>query len=327
MPELRELIAQRLIGDASHPWVDRVVETGAATVDLAMPPFGEMPFVVVRQVQTTVDLDGATTETFEVWIHAAAISFAALDGLERLAITLLGGALLTDGDSDPPRVFSMDYAGTLLGDQIIDPWDAYARGLRFSSVTGGGGALGGPEAHDDPRAVHLRSLGKGLFGCYAEDWCLKFEVTADDPPTEDCPLVWISPLTGPEFVTDPPSTYWMTWHSERLAIHVIAPSTAARDLWVNRLALALPRVVTGPEGDTWFLTLISSDYDADAQTVGQIVVEVRFATLGCAWREPLPPLREVVAATAEPAVVITPPLSDTNPRPEPILPSSPGGSA
>jgi hypothetical protein len=337
VPELRELLAQALIGNGMNPWQDRVVETGAMTADLGLPPFGQLPFVVVRQITTIVDVETRIpTETFEVWVHAPAISFAALDVLERLAVGLIDGTTLTDPDSTPPRSFFLQYGGTLLGDQVIDIWDAYARGLRFT-WTGGGINPGGPGSHDDPRAQWLRYLAglqggtgvpgnsgplgtTGLFQCFGADWCIRTDPITQPPATDDCPLVWIRPLTGPQFVTDPQSNVWMTWYSERLAVHIVCPTQSVRDQWVDRIALALPRVLVGPEGDTWFLQLIATDYAANPEQVGQIIIELRFATLSCPWQETFPPFKEAVVALPENVAIITPPPSPLSPRPDPIMP-------
>lgn len=322
MTELRDLIADHLIGTGNHDWETRVCETFAMDPDVGLPPFGELPWLSVRQVGTTVDLDRVPTEAFEVWIHAPNTSFAVLDRYERQVVQLLNDAVLVDPDATPPRLHTLHYSGTLLGDQVIPPWDAYARGLRFQTPPGTG--IGGEGQHDDPRAQWLRSLGVDLYQCFGEDWCLVTDPTSGQAPTDDCPLVYIRPLTGPEFVTDPPSNFWMTWFRQRLAIHIVAPSVEARDKWVDRVALALPRIVYGPDGETWFLTVISTDYAADPTSVGQIIVELRFAVLSCPWKVQDPPMKEaaVAAVTASRLATLTPPPSSTNPRPVPILPSA-----
>jgi hypothetical protein len=316
MAELRDLIAQRLIGDGTHPWAERVVETAGMDPDQGLPPFGELPWIVVRQVGTTVDLNRIATLGFEVWIHGPNTSFSNLDELERLAIRLLDRAVLQDLDADVPARFALAYAGTLLGDVVIPAWDAYARGLRFTTSSAG---LGGPQSPDDPRAAFLRAHAADLF-------CPPPPCVASDPtdwtPTDDCPGIYVRPFSGPYEVQ---RYSGMTQLREVLAIHVVAPTYAAQRAWTDRLALELPGQVAYvqpgvadsnghvPRISTLLLRLTALNPAADAWSEGQLRVEATFTELACDAIETAGPLRQVTVVPRPPAAegppVIIPPLA------------------
>lgn len=311
MTELRELIALRLLGDGSWPWADRVVETGAMTADQGLPWTGELPWIVVRQAATTVDLNRAPTEIFEVWIHAPSTSFAQLDGLERLAVALLDRVVLVDPDPTPgrPLSYALGYAGTVQGDQVIPEWDAYARAVRFQSVAA---ALGGPLVPDDPRAAFLRAHLADLF-------CLPPECIQTDPttwaPTDSCPGIWIRPLTSPIEVIRYSA---LTLFREVLSIQVLGSTFAGQNAWVDKLALELPGDVlyvepdkvdggTGipPRRSTMLLRVVAQDLTVDPLLIGQLSIEAQFSELACDFPPHDPPLRVATARLPEdPAVTV-----------------------
>lgn len=324
MTELRELIAQRLIGQVNppqHPWRDRVVETAAMDPNIGLPPFGDLPFIVIRQTGTTVDQNRVATLAYEVWIHANNTSFSELDALERLAVSLLDSVILVD-DEDNSRTWAMGYGGTLLGDVVIPAWDAYARGLRFTtSGAGTGGAIGGA---DDERAQFLRANAAYLF-CPPTP-CVQTDPT-DWAPTDDCPGIYVVPLEGPVEVERYAS---QTIFRETLVFHVFAPTLRAQQAWVDRLALELPgqlnylqRNKQDSNGNvprvSSLLLRVTALNPAATSSEGQLRVEANFSELACDAIETAGPLRYIDITPRPAPDAIEPPGSG----PDILLPLDP----
>ena len=271
----------------------RVVETGAMTTD-GLPPHGEQPWILVRSTGSLVDQNRVETNTFEISIYAANTSFAALDVLEKLVIVLLNRTALVDTEFTPNRRYTMGYAGTLLGDQVVDVWDAYVRVMRFT--VSGAAQWYQP---DDPRAKFLRSITPDLLFCQiGTDWhCVQ-----TDPrtwvPTDECPGVYWRPLDGP---TELNRWFEMTQYVENVAGHVLAGSSAAQDDWVDRIALALPGHVLWYDPitrrqSTMLLRLLSTDLYAEALGEGQIRLEVIFTELACDYPPRAPQIKTIRVA-------------------------------
>src|SRR5262245_8525667 len=177
------------MGNGTYPWGFRVVETAAMDADLGLPPppFGEQPWLVVKQTGTCVDLNRVETFTFEVSVFASNTSFSNLDALERQVVGLVDRSTLTGTGGS----YALRYAGTLLGDQVVPPWDAYVRTLRFEST--GAGTIGG-SGPDDPRARYLRAHMTDLLFCDPTT-CVQTD-PAVWVPTDDCPGIYVRPGGG-----------------------------------------------------------------------------------------------------------------------------------
>ena len=293
MAELRELIAERLTGRPGgpypYPWQERVVETGAADPDLVQPPFGEQPWLLVRNAGVVLDLNRVETLAFEVSVYASNTSFADVDALERLVASILEGATLVDNEPPgPDRAWALRYAGTLLGDQVITAWDAYVRTLRFEA-TGTGGMNAGA---DDERAEWFRAHAAQMFRLTSSGAppCVQ-----TDPltwtPTDECPGVYARPESGP---VEAQRLSGITYFREVLAVHVVCPTQKWREYWVNELALQLPGQMAYFQPNeldsnnirgrtsTILLRLSGLTPAADPATVGQLRIEVTFSALE-AW--------------------------------------------
>src|SRR5215831_6970474 len=293
MAQLRDLIAQALVGNGQFPWGIRVVETGAMDPDSALPPVGEQPWLLIRNVGSLVDLNRVETNLYEISVYGSNTSFAVMDVLEKLVVGILNRTVLVDTDVQPYQRYTLAYAGTIMGDQVVPAWDAYVRTLRFNAS--GTAAWYAP---DDPRAEYLRSITPYLLLCTTTvgiDWtCVQ-----TDPktwvPTDACPGVYWRPFTGPSEVI---RWFEMTQYVEIIAGHVVAASSAAQDAWVDRVALALPGHVLWNDTlnrrqSTMLLRLLSTDINADALGVGQIRLEVRWTELRCPAPPDYPPVRQI----------------------------------
>ena len=295
MAQLRDLIAEHLVGPGvpARPWGVRVVETGAMDPDTALPPFGEQPWISIRQTGSTVDINRVEANNFEISIFGSNTSFTALDILEKLVIGLLNRTTLIDTDYQPHQRYTLVYAGTVLGDQVVPEWDAYVRTLHFTAS--GTAAWYAP---DDPRAAYLRQVTPGML-CLSQggiDW----SGVQTDPktwtPTDDSPGVYWRPWTGPSEMN---RWFEMTQYTEVLAGHVVAGSSQAQDTWVDRVALALPGHVLWDDRpnrrqSTMLLRLVSTDINADALNVGQLRVECIFTELRCPPYPDYPEVRQIV---------------------------------
>jgi hypothetical protein len=286
--ELRELIAWTLMGGGTYPWGVRVVETSAADPDLTLSPFpGEMPWLLVRNAGTTLDLNRVETHAFEISVYSINTSFAIVDVLERLVVQILNDQVLVDPSDQVGRRYVMRYSGTVQGDIVVPVWDAYVRTLRFEGT--GTGLTDTFAAPDDPRAVYLRAHAAELFGQLTGG---SFPCVQTDPatwnPRDDCPGVYFRPDSGP---TELRRMSGITFFRETLAGSVLAETQAAREAWLDALTLALPGQIDyfqpqeldshGNRGrtSTMYLRVTNLNPAADPWAVGQLRIEVEFSAL------------------------------------------------
>lgn len=254
---MRTAIRQLLIDNI--PQIEsRVYEPHAAGLNTPKP------YLVLREGVQDPETDWAAFSTvIEVWPYVKRTTFQQVDSLANAIINTLHRARFSHvGDE-----YLIDYLGSAGQDYVDEEWDAITRGLRFRVFALGW--LNGLTYAPDPVAA-------------LQDWTKKAW-----PEAHTDPATW-----SPADVA--PGIYWrmvrlvpvemtaaINWMEAQISGHILAPSAAARLVWVRKVTegIAKQRRFKMSDGGLLEPLRVVADSEADPMRRGQIQLTVRFGVL------------------------------------------------
>jgi len=254
---MRTAIRQLLIDNI--PQIEsRVYEPHAAGLNTPKP------YLVLREGVQDPEADWAAFSTIvEVWPYVKRTTFQQVDALANAIIDTLHRARFSHAGEE----YLVDYLGSAGQDYVDEEWDAITRGLRFRVFALGW--LNGLTYDPDPVAA--------LQNWTAETW----------PEVQTNPATWT-----PADIT--PGIYWrmvrlttteitaaVNWMEAQINGHILAPSAAARLVWVRKVTegLAKQRRLKMSDGGPLELLRVTADSEADPMRRGQVILTARFGVL------------------------------------------------
>ena len=262
---LRERVRQTLIGAATDPWRDNVLELeGARTAtDLPSPiatgQASSRPFVIVRLgPQTAGQYWGNLGDSIDVWPYSEDQTWQDLDVLCGLVLLRLDKQFITDTDG---TVYQLNYGGVSTQDTPVAEWDAYTRPMRFDSIK---------VASTSPGATH--PLADAL-----NEWTAQFFPDAN---------IWWQVTTVPRVASeDEHYNIWLDKMRATVVGHIITADPAEVVRHLDRLCAIITRARVA-YANTYLATIEVSraDPEADPHIDGQVTIEVSYgATNGNFW--------------------------------------------